>query len=193
MNSITNLNVSNYNSDSEVRKVNSIKEKSSVSIDTLETAAIYTRSKEKEPSEEMKIAKKMKDDLEQNMLRVLKESVLSSVLKQGAGIKGILEKLLKGEKVEGIYDKITAEDIAEAKINIAADGYWSAESTSSRLVNFAKAVSNSDPSKGEMLKDAIIQGFDMAKEIWGEELPEICNQTRELTMQKMDDWMNENH
>lgn len=82
------------------------------------------------------------------------------------------------------------EDIANAKASIAEDGYWGVEQTSDRLVSMAIALSGGDTEKADELKAAIQKGFDKATAAWGEDLPQICKDTLDVTMKKMDDWKN---
>lgn len=84
----------------------------------------------------------------------------------------------------------SAEDIANAKASIAEDGYWGVEQTSDRLVSMAIALSGGDTEKADELKAAIQKGFDKATAAWGEDLPQICKDTLDATMKKMDDWKN---
>ena len=117
------------------------------------------------------------------------------VLKQVGGLRGVLDRILKGEPSEEDKDildiEITEEAINKAKEDISEGGYWSAEETSERFLDFAKALSGGDPEKAELLKDAFIEGYKMAEEIWGGELPELSQKTYDLTLEKFDDWMNE--
>lgn len=82
------------------------------------------------------------------------------------------------------------EEIAQAQADVAEDGYWGVEQTSDRLVSMAIALSGGDTEKADELKEAIQKGFDKATAAWGEELPELCQDTLDVTMQKMDDWKN---
>ena len=84
-----------------------------------------------------------------------------------------------------------AETIAQAQADIAEDGYWGVEQTSDRMVDFAKALTGGDSSKIEEMRDAIKQGFEEAKKLWGGELPEISQKTYEATMEKLDKWAEE--
>ncbi len=83
------------------------------------------------------------------------------------------------------------ETIASAQAEIAEDGYFGVEQTSDRLIGFAKAISGGDPDKIELLRDAVIQGFEEAEEMWGGELPQISQDTFDATMSKFDDWAEE--
>lgn len=82
------------------------------------------------------------------------------------------------------------EDIAQAKADIAEDGYWGVEQTSDRLVSMAIALSGGNTEKADELKSAIQKGFDKATKAWGEDLPQICQDTLDAAMEKMDNWKN---
>lgn len=82
------------------------------------------------------------------------------------------------------------ETIAQAQADIAEDGYWGVNQTSDRLVSMAIALSGGDTSKADLLKESIQKGFEKATQAWGEELPQLCKDTLEAALQKMDDWKN---
>lgn len=79
----------------------------------------------------------------------------------------------------------------EASALIGEGGELSPEKVSDRIVEFAKAISGGDKEKIELLRDAIEKGFAEAARILGGELPEICQQTYQLVMEKLDRWMEE--
>lgn len=78
-----------------------------------------------------------------------------------------------------------------AQASLEGEGYWSPESVSTRILDMAKALSGGDPSKFELLKDAVIKGFEGAEESWGSKLPSITETTFDLVMQGFDDWFKE--
>ena len=69
-------------------------------------------------------------------------------------------------------------------------GYYSAEATSDRLVQFAISLSGGDTDKADMLIEAVKKGFSLAGDVWGGELPEICQRTYDMTMKKFEAWKN---
>ncbi|MFV0341763.1 MAG: hypothetical protein ACK5JH_02570 [Anaerocolumna sp.] len=87
-------------------------------------------------------------------------------------------------------DDLTAdsETIKQAQADIAEDGYWGVNQTSDRLVSFAKALTGGDPDKIDEMIGAIQEGFDQATKAWGNELPDICKQTLDATMEKLEKW-----
>jgi hypothetical protein len=118
-----------------------------------------------------------------------------------APLRQMVEELLKKQgmafKESGVRHSeddmvdITPEMRAEAQKLIGEGGEYSVENTANRLVDFAKAISNGDPSKLELLKENIQKGFDEAEKAFGGTLPDISKQTLELTMKKLDDWASE--
>lgn len=104
--------------------------------------------------------------------------------------QGMAYKPVSGTAMDGPMVEISPEIRAEAGRQVGEGGEFSAESTSTRLVDFAIAVSGGDKSKFEVLKDAIEKGFKAAEKAFGAELPEISKQTMDLTMSKLSDWAN---
>jgi len=69
-------------------------------------------------------------------------------------------------------------------------GYYSAEATSDRLVQFAISISGGDAGKADMLIEAVKKGFALAEDVWGGQLPDISQRTYDLTMEKFAAWKN---
>lgn len=86
---------------------------------------------------------------------------------------------------------ITAEDVEAAKQAISEDGEFGVKAVSDRLFEFAKSISGGDKSKLSELVSAIDEGFAAAKKALGGELPDICQQTYDETMRKLNDWADE--
>jgi hypothetical protein len=117
-----------------------------------------------------------------------------------AQLRSLVEKMMKNQGLTfnnstDIYEllregklEIDPKVAAQAKQDIAQDGYWGVEQTSERLVSFAKAFAGNDPSKAEEMMNAIEEGYKQATKSWGDELPEICKQTLDATRKKMDAW-----
>ncbi len=116
-----------------------------------------------------------------------KEMIRGMLQKQGLNVYSILARLDQGEKVEV---KIDAETKAKAQESISEDGYWGVKATSKRILDFAKAISNNDPSKIDMLKDAFKKTYEEVKEYFGGELPEISQKTYDAVMTGFDEWAN---
>ena len=123
---------------------------------------------------------------------------------RAASMQNLVEKLLGKQK--GTFDLANStnlaatfrqavqfaspEDIAKAQADIAEDGYWGVNKTSDRLVSIAIALAGGDTDKADELKNAITKGFKKATAAWGEKLPQLCQDTYDAAMKKMDDWKN---
>ena len=81
---------------------------------------------------------------------------------------------------------VDAATKAQAQKDIADDGYWGVEQTSSRIVDFATALAGSDPKQLEKMRDAFKKGFDNAPSTWGKSLPDISQKTYQAVMDKFD-------
>ena len=152
------------------------------------TAAVYEKSTAKTgytKKSNSAVVAKMKAEAEQrtSQLQSLVEKMIS---KQGQTLgtaDSIWSFLAKGN--------FTAdpETIAQAKKDIASDGYWGAEQTSDRILSFAKALSGDDPDKAEELLNAFKKGYAQATGTWGKELPSLCSDTYDLVEEKFNKWM----
>ncbi|MBF4693721.1 hypothetical protein [Fusibacter ferrireducens] len=116
-----------------------------------------------------------------------KEMIRDMLQKQGLNANMILGKLDQGETVEV---KIDAETRAKAQENISEDGYWGVKATSKRILDFAKAISNGDPSKVEMLRESFKTSYEEVKKHFGGKLPEISQKTYDAVMAGFDEWQN---
>ncbi len=89
--------------------------------------------------------------------------------------------------------ELTVDETAqkEAQAMIDEGGEYSAEIVSDRIVDFAKAISGGDLSKLDILKSAIEKGFEAAEKEFGGELPDISEETYDLTMAKLNQWASE--
>ena len=134
------------------------------------------------------IVAQLKADAEQRTAQ-LRSLVESMILKQNKTFQvgtltdeKMFEMLRKGEL------EVSPEVRAQAQKDIAEDGYWGVEQTSERLFSFAKAISGGDVSKADDLIKAMEKGFKMATKSWGDDLPEICQNTLKSATEKIRNW-----
>lgn len=136
---------------------------------------------------------KLKADAEERtaQLRSLVEKMMT---KQGTAIgtaDSMWSFLAKGKfEDEDGNSLLTAADIAQAKADIAEDGYWGVEQTSDRILDFAKALSGDDPDKADLLLNAFKKGFEQATKAWGDKLPDISQRTYDAVVEKFNNWKN---
>jgi hypothetical protein len=120
-------------------------------------------------------------------------AIKKQVEAQNASLRALVEKLLskQGSVYNAAFDPIEFDSEmtpAEAQQAISEDGYWGVNAVSDRIVAFAIAVSGNDTSKLAELKAAIDKGFKLAGSALGGTLPDICNQTYDAVMKKLDNW-----
>jgi hypothetical protein len=108
-----------------------------------------------------------------------------------AGLRDLVRQmLLKQNEAAGKHkpEKIELPSAGEATLSISEDGEFGIKAVSDRIVNFAIAVSDNDPTKLAQLKESIDKGFAAAEKSFGGKLPDICYQTHDEIMKKLDKW-----
>ncbi len=126
-------------------------------------------------------------------------SIVSSMKKElsskNTQLQNLVDQLLgkqanKYTKLADLFKNINADPatIAQAQKDIGEDGYWGVNQTSDRLVSMAQALSAGDPEKADEMIAAIKKGFDQATEAWGDDLPDICKNTIDAAVKKMEEW-----
>ena len=168
--------------------------KAEATTEDAEVAAVYEKAEAVKPatysSSNPKVDQatidKLKADAEARYAN-LASLVEKLMTKQGETYKyATLSDLMKGvDKGEVEVDPAVVE---QAKKDVAEDGYWGVEQTATRIVDFAKALTGGDPSKVEKMREAIEKGFGGAKELWGDELPEISQNTHARVNELLDEW-----
>lgn len=162
-----------------------------------ETAAVYEKSsgnsdskkssdssssKKTNTADRSAIVKALKDDAEkqkQNLIDIVRKSMSgqASTWDKSQGLKSLFENLT-----------LDADTIAQAKKDIAEDGYWGVKQTSDRILDFAKALSGDNPDKADMLLEAFKKGYKQATGDWGAELPSLCKDTYDAVVEKFQKW-----
>jgi anti-sigma28 factor (negative regulator of flagellin synthesis) len=132
----------------------------------------------------------MKEEADLRMIELFRTTAKQTTEKQISGPRSD-SSIMTLKLTEELSIEYTAEDVEQAQKDLAPGGYWSADETSTRLVDFAKALSGGDPAKAAMLKDAFEQGFKEIEKMFGGTLPDISYETYNLTMEKFDQWANE--
>ncbi len=196
-----NMNVNGVTSNTPVYGTTSAAAPTATEQKTQETATNTTNANETgvvyEPSGETAPAKKT---YKQNTALI--NQLKADAEARTAQLKSLVEKLISGQgnaigtaDDTGIWSFLRKGDFtvdaatkAQAQADIAEDGYWGVEQTSSRILDFAKALTGGDPDKIEEMRKAFEKGFKQATDTWGDELPEISQKTYAATMQKFDDW-----
>lgn len=185
------LSVSNYTSSYAQSTSNTKQTKQSDSASKKEReqdAVVYEKSSDKKTNktsaDHAEIIKQLKAEQERRTQQLV-DLVNSTLNGQGKSFS-----IANGSNLADIFKniKVDADTIAQAKKDIAEDGYWGVEQTSDRLVSMAQALAGGDKSKADELISAIQKGFNQATKSWGEDLPDICKNTLKTTIEKMEKW-----
>ena len=154
--------------------------------------AVYEKSKEPEKKATYSINKMSAED-RANLVKQLKQdsynrrSQLSSLVQKMFNGQAKTAKLADLFSPENLKD-VSAEDIAQAKADVAEDGYYGVKQTSQRLFDFAAALAGDDVEKMKEMQAAMEKGFKMATKAWGGELPGICQDTLAAANKLFDDY-----
>jgi hypothetical protein len=79
----------------------------------------------------------------------------------------------------------------EAASLVAEDGFFGVSQTSERIANFVINGANGDEERLRSGREGMLQGFSMAEEMWGGELPEISQKTMEAAIEMVDKAMSD--
>ncbi len=183
VNGVTNTNTTDaYSSYNSASKANT---KTETTKEENNSGVVYEPSKNNEKKVYKKdtamIAKLKADaDARTSQFKSLVEQMIS---KQGGtlGKTDSIWSFLAGGKFT-----VDAATKAQAQKDIADDGYWGVDQTSSRIIDFATALTGGDPKKIEEMRDAFKKGFDKATKTWGGKLPDISQRTYQAVMDKFD-------
>ena len=87
--------------------------------------------------------------------------------------------IANGKNLKSVFENLEVDPAtqAQAKADIAEDGYWGVKQTSERIFDFAKALTGGDPDKMEDMRKAFEKGFKQATSAWGDDLPSISQET----------------
>ena len=179
-------------------------------IDSKSAAVVFEKS---EPLEESVVdysklgrEKKHLDEIERLKLEIdhkMKNAffmmVKDTMNGQNTGMKAAIQSILdaRGESIEGEElegapsSEITQEMIDEAEADVSEGGYFSVEAVTERIMSFAKSLAGDDPSKALLLKGAFEVGFEEATKIWGDDLPQISQDTFAAVSKAFDEWEQE--
>ena len=130
----------------------------------------------------------------ESIIQQLKDSEEQRVQAFQETLKSMLAQ--QGEEVNlAIGDMklhVTEEQSAKAKEAISEGGEYSVENVTDRIMKMAKALAGDDPSKIDMLQDAVKKGFEKAAGALGkkslDDMPDITKKTYESVMKEFDDW-----
>lgn len=186
INSITNSVAAQQASTYTAAKTDHTEKKSKSSTKT-DTGVVYEKSSGQTSGTVTKktdyaLVNKLKADAEQrtSQLRSLVEKMMTKQGETYGKANDIWSVLSSGNFT------VDAATKAQAQADIAEDGYWGVSQTSSRILDFATALTGGDPSKIEEMRNAFKKGYEQAEKIWGGKLPEISQKTYDAVMEGFD-------
>ena len=194
---IMNVNASVYASSTVVQQNNTTVKENGKETTTSSTqikqdtffasASVSSQNASKNDTEKVGYEKPKKLSAEQ--LKALSDQRIASFKNMVSNMLGKQVKTLNKALFEGIT--VSPEEQQAALEAISPGGEWSPEAVSENILNMAKALSGGDVSKLELLKNAVIKGFEAAETTWGGKLPSITDETYDLIMKGFDEWAKE--
>lgn len=143
---------------------------------------------QQKPSEDKTAAKTDKMEFSAKSTRQLKNESMKSMVSQL--LTG--QASVKGGKINiqaQLNEILSSFDIEPIKAD--SEDFWGAEKTAQRILDFAKNLAGDDANAFATLKDAFQKGFDQAGGIWGDKLPDVCQNTYDLVQKGFDEWEKE--
>jgi len=120
---------------------------------------------------------------EEQRVKAFEDTIRSMLAQQGETIN----LTFRGHNLH-----VTEEQKAEAAKSIEEGGEYSVNNVADRIMKMAKAIAGDDPTKIDMLQNAVIKGFEGAAGLLGknslEDMPDITHQTYDNVMKQFADW-----
>lgn len=189
-----NTNTSSYAASNTTSTAKTNTEALTTKAEEQETAAVYekTSATKKDSANTIynreAVIKKLEMDQQSRMDSM--QSLVQKLLDKQTNLFSLANSTNLADTFREAAKLASPDVIAQAQKDIAEDGYWGVEQTSDRLVSMAIALSGGDTEKADELTAAITKGFKQATAAWGEKLPQLCQDTYDATMKKMEDWKN---
>ena len=122
-------------------------------------------------------------DSEEQRVKAFEDTIRSMLAEQGETIN----LTFRGHKLH-----VTEEESAAAAKSIEEGGEYSVNNVADRIMKMAKAIAGDDPTKIDMLQNAVIKGFEGAAGLLGkkslDDMPDITHQTYDNVMKQFADW-----
>lgn len=163
------------------------------------TAVVYEKSdlsKAKESAKKtytpnLELVNKLKSDAEERASQL--QSLVDKLIKKQGSTYGTANVFTSDfwKKFAASGDTIDQAAVKQAQEDIAEGGYWSVKETSSRILDFAKALTGGDPDKIDEMEEAFEKGYKQATKEWGDELPSISGETYKAVKEGFSQWRKE--
>jgi len=148
----------------------------------------YTINKMSEKDREA-LVEKLKADQEaraEQFRNLIKDMLLgqSKSFSISVNSEDIWKFLAKGE-----YE-VDEETQKKAQEEVSEEGYYGIENTAQRIFEFASALAGDDKDRMKLMQEAFAKGFGQAEDLWGGELPEISQKTKDRVNELFDNYFN---
>jgi hypothetical protein len=167
--------------DSSAAEEGVVYDKSSDTTDT--SKATYTVNK-MSAEDRAALVEQMKADQQsrQSQLTSLVQQMLGQQATTYANATDMWKFLAKGNFTVDAQTKLQAQQ------DISEDGYYGVKQTAERLFDFASALAGDDVDKMKEMQEAMQKGFSQATKSWGQDLPDICQQTLDAANKKFEEY-----
>lgn len=125
-----------------------------------------------------------------DMLKQQVQDSMQALVKDMLGTQAEIAKLPDGSvDFDALAQQLgmgtTPETAAAA---IGENGMWGVDAVSTRLIDMAISLTDSNPEMVEEMREAICKGFEAVGDLEG--LPQVCQDTYHETMKRLDYWEN---
>ncbi|MCK5109878.1 MAG: hydrogenase-4 component G [Arcobacteraceae bacterium] len=160
---------------------------------------VSNKTSEKTPMEEIENAA-VQVTLSMNAQIILFSLDASELSKGNSEAQGQIFDILSGKDIDGGFSlqdlgyegkPITELSVEEATDLISEDGFFGIGQTSQRVADFVFSFAGDDIDLLEKGRAGIVQGFEEAQKMWGDELPQISHDTQSKTLELLDKRINE--
>lgn len=192
------MSISNINGVSDISTIGSVKSsvKMAMAEESVKEKAVREDTFVKSSDDPKKAVKKEDTGIysRESIIQQLKDSEEQRVKAFQETIKSMLAQ--QGENVNltfrGMKLHVTEEQRLAAEKSISEGGEYSVENVTDRIMSMAKALAGDDPTKIDMLQNAVIKGFNGAAGQLGrkslKDMPDITQKTYDSVMKEFSDW-----
>jgi len=114
----------------------------------------------------------------QNVMKGQSETVMAEIRSYSLSVRITIQSETTTENTDSAAQSLISED-----------GYFGVKKTSQRIFDFVTSMSGNDPQKLAEAKEAVADGFEKVKGVFGGELPQISNDTYDAVMEKIDSYI----
>lgn len=178
--------------DAYARKSSAKSEESTKDEKTTESGVVYEKSTATTGKGAYSVTKMSEED-RAALVQQLKDEQTARQQQFMAMVQKMMGQQANTAGLAGLFSpenlrNVDPETIAQAKADVAEDGYYGVNQTSQRLFDFASALAGDDVEKMKKMEAAMEKGFQLAEKAWGSQLPQISKDTISAARQLFADY-----